>query len=302
MGTIPDPNAGTGHCDHSRTRKFFHDWYAPVLMHPAVKALVLVWLCLYLAIAIWGCTQIRQGLKPVNLLVRDSYAIGHYDHLEKYFWDYGPQVQVVVNRAQNLSTPEGRKLAHEIVDRFANTKYTLGPDGVEFWLDEYIDYLKTNNYWDTVSKKPEIFYRVLRYDFLKWNSFARWNEDVKFNGNYSDLGNSTTNLGNNNDTDFVYAYRFIVGMQHVQSTIDQTNAVTLLREICNEYPHMNITTFMPLFLFVDQYVSILPNVLQDIIIGMSCMIAIALVFIPQWMCALWVALAIFSIDTGVIGK
>ena len=63
-------------------------------MQPVVRAIVGVWFCIYVAIAIFGCSHIREGLEPVNLLVEDSYAIPHYRILEKYFWHYGVPLQV----------------------------------------------------------------------------------------------------------------------------------------------------------------------------------------------------------------
>lgn len=58
---------------------------------------------------------------------------------------------------------------------------------------------------------------------------------------------------------------------------------------------------MPLWLFTDQYAIVVPNTVQNIVIAMVVMIVIALLLIPQPICALWVALAIASIDVGVIG-
>lgn len=58
---------------------------------------------------------------------------------------------------------------------------------------------------------------------------------------------------------------------------------------------------MPLWLFTDQYAIVVPNTVQNIVIAMLVMVVIALLLIPQPMCAMWVALAIASIDVGVIG-
>jgi hypothetical protein len=68
--------------------------YAPILMQPIVRGLVLCWLVIYLSIAIFGCTRLKEGLRPVNLLVDDSYARPHYLALEDYFWKYGAELQV----------------------------------------------------------------------------------------------------------------------------------------------------------------------------------------------------------------
>lgn len=56
-----------------------------------------------------------------------------------------------------------------------------------------------------------------------------------------------------------------------------------------------------MWLFVDQYEQILPNTLQEIYSGISCMVAVALLFIPSPICSLWVALSVVSIDVGVVG-
>ncbi len=78
--------------DISLPNIFFRDWFAPVLMNPVIKVVVVLWFCIYLGFAVWGCTLLREGLEPINLLVRDSYAVPHYHALEDYFWKYGQQV------------------------------------------------------------------------------------------------------------------------------------------------------------------------------------------------------------------
>lgn len=70
--------------------------YGPVLMQPVVRFLAILWFFIYMAFAIYGCMQLREGLEPVNLLVEDSYAIPHYRTLEQYFWHYGATVQVSI--------------------------------------------------------------------------------------------------------------------------------------------------------------------------------------------------------------
>ena len=63
----------------------------------------------------------------------------------------------------------------------------------------------------------------------------------------------------------------------------------LLRQIAARYPQYNVTTFMPLWLFTDQYALVLPNTLQNIGIALCCMLLIALLLIPQPLTALWVS-------------
>ncbi|GMT27501.1 hypothetical protein PFISCL1PPCAC_18798, partial [Pristionchus fissidentatus] len=71
--------------------------------------------------------------------------------------------------------------------------------------------------------------------------------------------------------------------------------------VASRYPAYNITTFMPLWLFTDQYELVVPNTVQDVVVALICMVGIALVLIPQPLCSFWVAIACASIDFGVIG-
>uniref|UniRef100_A0A158P9T4 SSD domain-containing protein n=1 Tax=Angiostrongylus cantonensis TaxID=6313 RepID=A0A158P9T4_ANGCA len=89
----PDPSHASNRKQCAATN-FFQNWYAPILMQPAIKALAGIWYCIYVGFAIYGCTQLREGLEPVNLLVDDSYAKPHYVALERHFWHYGATLQV----------------------------------------------------------------------------------------------------------------------------------------------------------------------------------------------------------------
>ena len=90
-------------------------------------------------------------------------------------------------------------------------------------------------------------------------------------------------------------------MRDIATTVDQQETTALMRKIASEYPRYNVTTFMPLWLFTDQYDLVVPNTVQNVGIALLVMVIIALLLIPQPMCAIWVTLAIASIDVGVVG-
>uniref|UniRef100_A0A1I7XNZ1 SSD domain-containing protein n=1 Tax=Heterorhabditis bacteriophora TaxID=37862 RepID=A0A1I7XNZ1_HETBA len=115
-----------------------------------------------------------------------------------------------------------------------------------------------------------------------------WMDDVKW---------ATDASGHN----YIRAFRFLVGMRDISSTTNQQEATSTFREVAARYPAYNVTTFMPLWLFTDQYALVVPNTVQDIIIAVLCMLFIAFLLIPQPFCALWVAFTIGSIDLGVLG-
>lgn len=140
----------------------------------------------------------------------------------------------------------------------------------------------------------------------------RWTEDVYW-------WNRTATPPCNDSANYVQSFRLILALKNFERTNSQRETTALLRNIAAQFPQYalslvrserreeedecryNITTFMPLWLFTDQYALVLPNTLQNIGIALGCMLFIAVLLIPQPIIALWVAVAIVSIDVGVVG-
>ncbi|KAK0429465.1 hypothetical protein QR680_011394 [Steinernema hermaphroditum] len=280
----PDPTNLKENLKVSGVTIFFRDWFAPVLMQPVVKGLAIVWFFIYVGFSIYGCLQLREGLEPVNLLVEDSYAIPHYRVLENYFWHYGAQVQIVVNNAPDLRDRNERRRIESMIHAFANTRHTIGDQSAQFWLYEMERYYRDELGLALVDKS---LYRMAQHFFTtKYNDV--WEHDVKW-GRMPDGSMGIT------------TFRFLVGMRDISRTGQQQETTALMREVAARYPHYNVTTFMPLWLFTDQYDLVVPNTIQDIVIAVIMMIIIAVLLIPQPLCAFWVAFTIGSIDLGVIG-
>ncbi|CAJ0930048.1 unnamed protein product, partial [Mesorhabditis belari] len=278
----PDPKNPINKRSCTATR-FFQDVFAPILMHPAMKCMATLWYFIYLGFAIYGCTQLREGLEPVNLLVDDSYATPHYRVLEKYFWKYGATVQIVVSNPPDLTKPNERQIMKEMAHEFATTKHSMGDGSIQWWMPEMERY-----YGDRVVENSTQEFLALAANFFYEMRNDPWPVDVKWkrvaNGKYD-----------------ITAFRFLVGMKSISSTTDQQEATTVFREVASRYSQYNVTTYMPLWLFTDQYALVVPNTVQDIVVAVLCMLMIAFVLIPQPFCALWVAFTIGSIDVGVLG-
>uniref|UniRef100_A0A0N5AM40 SSD domain-containing protein n=1 Tax=Syphacia muris TaxID=451379 RepID=A0A0N5AM40_9BILA len=286
LGSRPDPDERNlkNNLKDTGAKKFFENWFAPILMLPVVRGLVAVWFIIYCVIAIYGCTQIKEGLEPANLLVEDSYAIPHYRILEKYFWHYGAPLQIVVNNAPDLRKPEERARIKSMVHEFANTKHSIGDDSVQFWMKEmeiyYHNELKVN-------LTDQAFYGLAEH-FMSARSNDFWSEDVVWEYNLEGVNR-------------IKSFRFLIGLRQISKTYQQEDATNVMREVARHYKEYNVTTFMPLWLFTDQYAIVVPNTVQNIVIALFVMIIISLLLIPQPLCSLWVAFAIASIDLGVIG-
>ncbi|VDL64888.1 unnamed protein product [Nippostrongylus brasiliensis] len=287
LGSKPDPQKGSD-VKEAAISGFFRDWYAPLLMNRVVRGIAMLWYVIYLFFAYYGVTQIKEGLEPINLLVEDSYAIPHYKLLQEYFWKYGATLQVVVNNAPDFRNATSRDRIRAMIGDFATTRHSIGLDAVQFWMND-MDQLVFLYYRDTLDMKiiDGAFYSMLRH-WLGSKHNNPWAEDIFWS---EDASGETT----------MKSFRFLLGMRDMSSTQEQMDATLMFREVAARWPEYNITTFMPLWLFTDQYAIIIPNTVQNIIIALACMVLIAFLLIPQPMCAFWVALACASIDFGVVG-
>lgn len=51
----------------------------------------------------------------------------------------------------------------------------------------------------------------------------------------------------------------MIGMRDISTTTKQTEATNTFREIASRFEQYNVTTYMPLWLFTDQYALVVPN-------------------------------------------
>lgn len=92
-----------------------------------------------------------------------------------------------------------------------------------------------------------------------------------------------------------------MGMKNFGTTTDQIDTVVQFRRIANAYADLKVSVFMWLFPVIDQYQLVLPNTLENIAIALVLMILVSILLIPHPLCSVCVALAIVSIDIGVVG-
>ncbi|CAD6184764.1 unnamed protein product [Caenorhabditis auriculariae] len=282
---VPTKGAAPSHVHHQShclATSFFKNWYAPILMHPVIRSLAGLWYCIYLIVAAYGCTQLKEGLEPANLLVDDSYATPHYRVLKHLYWHYGASLQIVVNDAPDLRIAANRREIDYMVSTFARNPMSIGEEGVQFWMEEMSFYYASRNISIIDEKFYEMAARYIYSDLSNpWVSDVAWS---RYDSSHS-----------------IRSFRFMIGMRDISTTTRQTAATNAFRDVASLFPKFNVTTYMPLWLFTDQYALVVPNTIQDIVIAVICMLFISSLLIPQAICALWVAVTIASIDIGVLG-
>ena len=192
----------------------------------------------------------------------------------------------MVNNAPDLRSAEERLKIDAMVHAFATTPHSAGDESVQLFLDEVKFYYKNDL---GIPITDSSVYGMIQH-FLAVKANQEWTEDIVW---------ESEDQKGADDVRKIKSFRFLIGLRDFVKSTDQQETTELMREVAARYPQYNVTTFMPLWLFTDQYRLVLPNTLQNIAIAMGCMVVIALFLIPQPLCAMWVAVAIASIDIGV---
>ncbi|KAK6044456.1 hypothetical protein COOONC_18039 [Cooperia oncophora] len=65
--------------------QFFRTTYSDMLLNPFIRVLIIISFLVYLGVAIWGCTEVKLGLEPNDLLPDNSYGKQTLRLAEKYF-------------------------------------------------------------------------------------------------------------------------------------------------------------------------------------------------------------------------
>ncbi|XP_035695770.1 patched domain-containing protein 3-like [Branchiostoma floridae] len=209
----------------------------------------------------------------------------------RYFSEYDVRVAVVVTEKLAYWDPGVQDIAESMLEGFEGTAFTYGKNVSESWLRDFLTYA------DRICLNPMVppfqqlnladknsFIECLRDRFLKFQGFTKYAHDILFN----------------EDGTEIIASRFFVQTKQIDSTLNEKNMMTKMRELASE-TSVEAIVYHPSFVYYDQYIAILPNTLQNLGIATAAMLVVSLFLMPHVVNAVWVTLAIVSICTGVLG-
>ncbi|XP_043202388.1 patched domain-containing protein 3-like, partial [Amphibalanus amphitrite] len=261
---------------------FFRDGVAQLLNIPAIKAFVIMVFLVYLGVAIWGCTMVREGLERRRLSKDDSYSVQFYDVEDLYFREHPYRVQVIVQGKMDYSDPEVQRQVEKLLQTFENSTYIEGRFYTESWLRDWVSFVETSAPILNMNvSTPELWLEGYKTAFLGGSS------PITLDTAFNEKGE-------------IVASRFIIQTRHINNTLEDKDMMLELRRICEE-SELECSIFHPLFVFFDQFVLVRTVSIQSISIAAGIMCVVSLIFIPNPVCSLWVAFSILSIEIGVIG-
>ncbi|KAJ6666684.1 hypothetical protein lerEdw1_020408 [Lerista edwardsae] len=254
---------------------FFRDHYGPFLMHPCIKALVIILYVLYLSSSIYACTRVKEGIDLRNTASDDSYLIPYYDWEEKYFSEYGLRIMVVVTKSIKYWDSSVRADLKKCMESFESSRF-VDKKYSESWLRIY-----------------EVVASGLSLNLNDRDAFIE-NLPILFNitpESKWDIIYSTTEIRTS---------RFYVQTVNVTTALDDKNLLIDLRRRARKCK-IPMLVYHPAFIYFDQFIVIVQKTLQTVGIAAGTMLIISLLLIPNPLCSLWVTFAIASVIVGVTG-
>ncbi|XP_071774747.2 patched domain-containing protein 3 [Centroberyx gerrardi] len=252
--------------------RFFEKFYGPFLTQKWIKVCVFVIYAGYLAVSVYGCSTLKEGLDIRNLALDDSYIINYYNNQRQHFPEYSCNVMVAVKQAAFPYWSEGeQKTLRSCISNFENLTYV---NSTFAWFLSFQQYANATNL--NISSQ-QAFQSHLPH-FLELNSMFR--QDI--------------NLTADNE---IRASRFFI------QTLNKTTMKDMLlglRKTAEQCP-IELLVYHPAFIYFDQYTIIMDITVQTVLVAAVVMLVVSLILIPDPLCSLWVAFAICSVIVGVAG-
>lgn len=246
-------------------------FYGPFLTHKVIKVCVVVIYASYLAISIYGCFVLKEGLDVKNLALDDSYITSYLSSQTQHFSEFGPTVTVAVAQSLLYWEEAEQELLRDCISNFKSLKFVRG---VFAWFISFQEFAEANSFNES---SQEAFSGHLR-DFLQENPLLK--RDIKLTSNNT-----------------IQASRFFVETLNRGRKEDVMAGLRRAAESCP----LKLLVYHPSFIYLDQYAVITSITLQTLLVAVLAMLAISLLLMPNPLCAVCVALAICSVMAGVTG-
>ncbi|KAM6953793.1 patched domain-containing protein 3 [Aplochiton taeniatus] len=254
---------------------FFQKYYGPFLTRSGTKVCVILLYAVYMAVSVYGCFQIQEGIDLRNLAADDSYVNKYYNEEKAYFSEYGPNIMVIVKGEFPYWNEKNMSDLDSCIEDFKSLSF-VEKNLFTSWLKSY----KYYGYHKKLNMSAEAVFKGDLVYFLGF--YTDFKQDLNFTKNA------------------IHASRFFLQTVNITTAIDEMNMLTKLRDIASTCP-VPLIVYHPAFIYYDQYDVIVTSTIQNIAVTTAAMLIISLLLIPNPLCSLWVTFSIASIIVGVTG-
>ncbi|WAR27789.1 PTHD3-like protein [Mya arenaria] len=254
----------------------FPRWLFPkIVLKLPFKILIVILFLGYLAVGIYGCINLKQGLVFTQLVPTDGYFYKYTNWLEIHFSRQTP-VSFVANKAYNYSDSSTKTLIDHLIN--STTSHDYFDERFELnWLNMYL----SSSYHDVSNETNFIsglrtFFNDIRY--------ARFENDVV-------IDSSGTQI---------VASRFYVLSRPLKDSQEEGKMMLKAREIAED-AELSCFAFSPYFDVFEQYVSVLKQTMQSVGIALAAVFVVTCILMPQPLLIIFVTVAVAMIMSGVFG-
>ncbi|XP_010787823.1 protein patched homolog 1-like, partial [Notothenia coriiceps] len=127
-------------CSRWTLASFAERHYAPFLLQPTTKVVVIVLFLCLLVVSLYGTTQVKDGLELTDIVPRETSEHDFIGAQFKFFSFYN--MYVVTQQAEY---PKKQRLLHQLHQRFHTVRYVLKEDNGELphmWLHYFREWLQ----------------------------------------------------------------------------------------------------------------------------------------------------------------
>lgn len=261
----------TGTEEEHLMKLFFKKYYGPFLTTGLAKATVVLLYAGYIALSIYGCTTIEEGIDLKNLAVDQSYVAKYYTDEKTHFAQYGPIVMLGVNATFPYWDEVERAQLESCIMKLQGLPF-VGNLSTS-WLHSFESYAKEKHL--NIGSEGEFMEHL--HPFLQGQPMLR--------------------LDVNMTVGTIRASRLFLQTVNVPSEKIALETLRKTAQTCQ----IPLVMYHPAFIYWDQYTVIASNTIQTVGMATAAMLVISLILIPSPVCALWVTFAIGSVVIGVAG-
>ncbi|VDM52483.1 unnamed protein product [Angiostrongylus costaricensis] len=237
-------------------------------------------------ISVYGITIMEQGLDYDKLLLQTDPLVEALATEIKLF-PTGDQIEIAIKNAPDMKIPRNRERIEKIAQKFEQISYSNGPKSTSLWLREYVKYANLTGSFLNDDRDSWV---IGVYEWSQLFAFYKlWSQDFVWSKTYDYQQLS------------LVSFRFRIGLHDLFTPTDLVMVTAEVRELAAQHPDLEIFTYQYSRPIADQLNVILQSTVQNDLLAVVCMVLISLLFIPNPLCAVWITIAIVTIDVGVIG-
>ncbi|XP_026148418.1 patched domain-containing protein 3 [Mastacembelus armatus] len=271
-----DYDENTGAEKKQLVSRFFRDYYAPFLIKPWVKGVVILFYLAYLVTSIYGCFHIQQGVELYDLAADNSHVTIYNKKQRQYFSDYGPTVMVIVSEKFPYWDKAKRYQLQDCIEEFKRLQF-VNETIYTSWLDSYLLYGQEQHL--NIDDK-DVFLKNLSTFF---DLFPFFKQDVNLTG------------------DAIYSSRFFIQTVNIANASMEIHMLKSLKATTESCHVASLLVYHQEFIFYDQYNVVVSSTIKNVSVITAVMLVVSLLLIPNPICSLWVTYSIGSVTAGVTG-